>query len=386
MPRSIVFSLLISFLALTGCSSTDTRPATASNTPQPVTSEGSALIGTGGIDHARLKAIDAATANAAEQIGSGQGGNLSISDLKVVDEWQQDGVYHVQLLVVPSDKKLCASRYRKRLVATAFPMASSEQLSGTESQDLYIGIPREIGNRLMETGGFISRNLTHVSLYSRPDLAPEVQPRNDGSHAGILTVAEQQNAQFVLSGVIRDFSIESTEYVRGSGLLSGLKWAMRDLVGRRSIGIDVYMHDGLSGALLFQHRYTDSIVGDISLPSGYNVGSERFDSTPAGHAITQLIQQAAEDIHSLMGCYPFATRITQVQGSRIEIAAGAQDKIRRGDRMKVFASVSNDRGKHAIAADALGILTITDVNATTAIGSLDSPAAVKAGDWIKSEN
>ena len=111
------------------------------------------------------------------------------------------------------------------------------------------------------------------------------------SNSAILDVARRQNAQLVLSGVIRDFKVESTEYVRGSGVLAELKSVMRDYIARRSIGIDVFVHDGFTGALLFQHRYTDSILGDVSLPSGYTVGSERFDSTSAGHKITQIIAQ-----------------------------------------------------------------------------------------------
>jgi hypothetical protein len=351
-----------------------------------VSVQGSAPIAGGGMEEARRAAIDAAVSNAALQLKRNNNSAMLVSDIKVVDEWQDADLYHVQVLAMLSDKQRCGSPYRKKIVATGFPIMNTEQISGTESQDLYSGIPREINNHLMETGDFIGRNLTNTSLYSRPDMAPELHFAEGTGESVILNIAKQQNAQFVLSGVIRDFRVESTEYVRGSGALADLKALVRDFVARRSVGIDVYVYDGFSGALLFQHRYTDSIVGDVSLPNGYTVGSDRFNSTPAGHVIGGIIQQASEDIHKLFGCYPFATRVLQAGNNRIVIAAGAQDKIKMGDKLMIY-SASAGAAAGAGLGDSQGILTITDVSATTAVGSLDSTAvvgAVKPGDWVKS--
>ncbi|MGD0958515.1 MAG: flagella assembly protein FlgT middle domain-containing protein [Methylomonas sp.] len=346
------------------------------------TAEGSALIVTGGPGQARMEAIEIASGAAAEQLrNNNPGGEQFISDVKVVDEWQEGEIYHVQILATLTDKQLCGLRYRKKIVATAFPVVNADQVSGSESQDLFSGIPREINNRLMETNEFIGRNQTNTVLYSRPDLAPEIIPAPGYTGSGILNIARQQNAQFVLSGVIRDFKIESTEYQRGAGLFSEIKSMVRDMVGRRSIGIDVYVHDGFSGALLFQHRYTDTILGDISLPAGYTVGSERFNATPAGHKIDGIIQQASEDIRHMLNCLPFATRVSQINGSQIILAAGAQDKIKPGDQFKIYPAADN------AFPVSQGILTITDVSATSALGALNEDSqilSVRPGDWVKS--
>lgn len=353
---------------------------------QQVSVQGSAPIVGGAIEAARRAAIDAAVSNASLQLKRNNHAAMLVSDIKVVDEWQDAEVYHVQVLAMLSDKQRCGSPYRKKIVATGFPIMNTEQISGSESQDLFSGIPREINNQLMETGDFIGRNLTNTSLYTRPDMAPEIRFAESTGESVIVNIARQQNAQFVLSGVIRDFRVESTEYVRGSGVLAELKSMVRDFVGRRSIGIDVYVHDGFSGALLFQHRYTDSIVGDVSLPNGYTVGSERFDSTPAGHAISQIVHQAGEDIHQLFGCYPFTSRVLQAGNNRIVIAAGAQDKIKVGDKFMVYSASAGGIGGLGLG-DAQGILTITDLSANTAVGGLDGgpvSGAVRPGDWVKS--
>jgi hypothetical protein len=380
--------VLIALLA--ACSSGNSKRQGDENSvaaaSEQVSVQGSAPIAGGGIEEARRAAIDDAVSNASRQLKRNNNSALLVSDIKVVDEWQDAGLYHVQVLAVLSDKQRCGSPYRKKIVATGFPIMNSDQISGTESQDLYSGIPREINNQLMETGDFIGRNLTNTSLYSRPDMAPEIRFAEGTAESVILNIAKQQNAQFVLSGVIRDFRVESTEYVRGSGPLADLKSMVRDFVARRSVGIDVYVYDGFSGALLFQHRYTDSILGDVSLPSGYTVGSDRFNSTSAGHAIRGIIQEASEDIHKLFGCYPFTTRVIQAGNNRIVIAAGAQDKIKIGDKLMVY-SASAGAPAGAGLGESQGILTITDVSATTAAGTLDSRAisgAVRPGDWVKS--
>ncbi len=383
--------LLLVFLGLVAACSSDSGNRRGDEkadkvSEQQVSVRGSAPIGAGGVEDARRAAIDAAVSNASLQLKRNNGSPLLISDIKVVDEWQEANTYHVQALAVLSDKQRCGSPYRKKIVATGFPIMGTDQISGTESQDLYSGIPREITNQLMETGDFIGRNLTTTSLYSRPDTAPEIRFAEGTAESVILNVAKQNNAQFVLSGVIRDFRLESTEYVRGSGALADLKSMVRDFVARRSVGIDVYVHDGFSGALLFQHRYTDSIVGDVSLPSGYTVGSDRFNSTPAGHAISQIIQQAGEDIHQVFGCYPFTTRVVQVGNNRIVIAAGAQDKIKIGDKFMLYSASAGGVAGVGLG-QSQGILSITDVSASSAVGSLDSNAlvgSVRPGDWVKS--
>jgi hypothetical protein len=379
--------LLIPILLLSACNDGKQRLDPSTIAARQISVEGSAFIGEGGKDQARQEAMDAAIAEASEQLKRKNSSAMLVSDIKVVDEWQEGNVYHVQVLAVLSDKQLCASAYRKKIVATAFPIVTTDQIAGTESQDLYGGIPREINNRLMESGDFIGRNLTNTVLYARPDMAPDILPSTSYYGSSILDIARRQDAQFVLSGVIRDFKIESGEYLRGSGLFAEIKAAARDIVGRRSIGIDVYVHDGFTGALLFQHRYNDSILGDVSLPAGYTVGSERFNSTPAGHKIDQIIHQASDDIHRVFGCYPFASRVSRVVGNRIVIVAGAQDKVKAGDRFKVYPAISSVDSNGAAIMDSLGVLTITEVSSNSAQGTLDADGQalrVHPGDWVKS--
>ncbi|MGR8930722.1 MAG: flagella assembly protein FlgT middle domain-containing protein [Gammaproteobacteria bacterium] len=382
------YGLIIYLLVLTACANLNspeqTEPSAVSGLRQ-ATAYGHAEITDAGVERARQAAVDDAIVNISMQLKQNVGEPLHGSDIKIVDEWQDNGVYHVQALAILTEKRLaCQSDHRKKLLATAFPAMNTEQISGADSQDLYNGIPREIGNQLMENGDFIVRNLTNTVLYDDPERAPEIARPNYSADPILLTLAKRYDAQFVLSGVIRDLKTESTEYVRGSGALALLKSTMRDYVARRSVGIDVYVYDGFTGALLFQQRYTDSIVGDVSLPPGYTVGSERFEDSPAGHKISQIIRMAGEDIQDSLACYPFAARITRVENGRIIISAGAQDKVRVGDKLMVY-SAGHPSGSGLGFTDPIGIMVVHDVGPTMAAGQLEGDAhtIIRPGDWIR---
>ncbi len=354
-----------------------------------VTTEGQAVIQKGALIEARVQAIQVAIRKAVSLGGVEQNPSHLVANTKVVDEWQENGRYHVQIVTVISNDAFCQPPYKKRIVATAFPLVTTGQISGNESQDLYSGIPREIMNQLMESGDFIGRNQTRTVLYSRPDLAPEIVSDSDYGDSTILDLARQNNSQFVLSGVIRDFEVESTEYVRGAGILAQIKSAVRDVVARRGITIDIYVHDGLSGSLLFQHRYSDSILGDVWIPSGYAVGSERFKATPAGQKISQIIQSASDDIRRVFGCYPFTARVVKIENNQVVIAAGAQDKLKPGDTLVVYAGsrLMQGLGQPGSQKEPIGLLKLESVNAMFASGSMEIPIKirkVKAGDWVKS--
>ncbi|MCF6203022.1 MAG: hypothetical protein L3J59_05020 [Methylococcaceae bacterium] len=378
---------LCSLFFLQACAtqqSTENSQASVTQINRVVTTEGKAKIIKGAKLTARKQAFKNAISNATIQLNHLVSSKSLLGSTKVVDEWIDDEVYHLQVLSVISDSQKCVSPYRKSIVVTGFPIATSGQVSGNETQDLYSGIPREIMNILVETGNFIGHNNTHTVLYSRPDMAPEMISSTGYQDSTVVQLAQDKGAQFVMSGVIRDLEVESTEYVRGSGFMSQVKSAMRDFVARRGLSIDVYVHDGINGTLLFQHRYTDTIIGDVWIPSGYTVGSERFKSTPAGHKISKIIHLASKDIGQLFACYPFSAEVLKVQENKIFFAAGAQDKLKLGDRLVVYAVNSNSGFQEK---SLIGVVNVQEVQSKYSVGVMEivsDARKVKAGDLVKS--
>jgi len=379
--------IAINLVFIQGCAVTeslDTSESEVAISSRAITVEGQAPIKKGAKLLARKQAFRSAIRNVSIEAGSLYSSEAILGSTKVVDEWIVDNTYHLQVLAVLSEGQVCNSPYRKRIVATGFPGVVSGQISANETQDLYSGIPREMMNILMESGGFIGKNETHTILYSRPDMAPEIIDESGYQDSIVIQMAQEYGAQFVLSGVIRDFEVESTEYIRGAGFFSQAKAMMRDFVARRGVSIDVYVHDGLSGALLFQHRYTDTVVGDVWIPTGYTVGSERFKATPSGHKISKLIQLASKDIGHLFSCYPFSSTVLKVENNKVYIAANAQDKLRPGDNLVVYAV---KRGAAMQANELIGVINIQDVQAGFSVGEMELTSdlrKIKPGDLVKS--
>ncbi|MDO9268438.1 MAG: flagellar assembly protein T N-terminal domain-containing protein [Methylobacter sp.] len=316
-----------------------------------------------------------------------------VSNTKIIKEWTTDNIYHVVATVELSADNSCTAHHRKRIIATAFPLVKQEQVSGYETQDLYSGIPRELNNLLIESGDFIGTNATNINLYPRPDLAPELQDHTAYRPSKVMQIAASNGVQLVLSGVIRDLEVESTEYMSGAGPLAFARSLAREVVARRGIGIDVYVHDGFTGALLFQQRYVDTVIGDVWIPATYTVGSERFNSTSTGAKIAQIIDQASTDIRQTLSCHPFTSRIIEIKGDKVFIDAGAQEKLNIGDQLVVYSTSGNDLnldgGLSFIGKDKqpAGVLTIHNITPRYSIGSLEVSArelGVKVGDWVKS--
>ncbi len=376
---------LASLVFLQGCASKPLQEMGLVSKPesQVITVQGQASIANGAKLLARKLAFKDAMRKASIQANRTSTAAL-LGSTKVVDEWVADNIYHIQVVSVVSEGQYCNSPYRKRLLATGFPIVTSGQVNANETQDLYSGIPREMMNILMETGDFIGRNETHTVLYSRPDTAPEIIDETTYGQSILVDLALEHNAQFVLSGVIRDLEVESTEYFRGSGVFSEMKSLMRDFIARRGVGIDVYVHDGLTGALLFQHRYTDRVIGDVWIPLGYTVGSERFKGTPAGHKISQIIRMASHDVGLAFACYPFSANVIKVENNRVYIAAGAQNKIKQGDSLVVYASNLNEGMQEQYL---IGVINIKNVQASFSVGEMEvmsDTRKIKVGDLVKS--
>ncbi len=317
----------------------------------------------------------------------------AVGNTKIIKEWTTDNIYHVVALVELAADNFCTPHHRKRIIATAFPLVKQEQVTAYETQDLYSGIPRELNNHLIESGDFIGSNATDINLYPRADLAPEIQDRTAYHPSKVMQIAASNGMQLVLSGVIRDLEVESTQYMSGAGPLAFARSLAREVVARRGIGLDVYVHDGFTGALLFQQRYVDDVVGDVWIPATYTVGSERFNSTSTGEKIAKIIEQASADIRQSLSCYPFATRIIEIKDNKVVIDAGAQERLNVGDQLVVYSTGGDDLnlegGLSFIGKDRqpAGVLTILNIMPRYAVGSLEVPAhelGIRVGDWVKS--
>jgi len=319
-----------------------------------------------------------------------------VKQTKVIDEWIEKDIYHVRVIINLTSHASCKPIYRKKIVATAFPFSHPSHTSLSESNDLSPGIPREISNMLAESGEYTTRNKTHTVLFQEAGLAPELQENHPYQASEIINLAKNNQAQFVLSGVIRDLDSADRHYTRGNGFGAWLGSFSSYYNNSRAITIDIYIHDGYTGALLFQHRYKDTVDSTFSsiwVPDNVMVGSIDFKNSATGNVITNIINQSANDIQESIGCFPFYTRILKIEGNKIFIDAGAQERINPGDQLIVYRNagtihaLDSDQEIVGLYKNAVGMMTITEVTPLFSVGELEAPPymlGVEVGDWVKS--
>jgi hypothetical protein len=399
--RLSLVMLVLLCQACTFLGATNTPPSTAARV---VVLDGRAAISNGSTLLARKQAIqdairqaflqvDAKANQDAVKMASESSLAAAVSAAQILDERVAADYYTVRVKVNLASDAVCTAQQRKRMVATAFPLVEASQVASAETHDLYSGIPRELSNALMASKDFVTHDATQITLYEQPAMAPELAADAPYQPSSVLQIAKAHGAQLVLSGVIRDMQIESGDYITGSGPMGMAKSWLHAVWSRRGIGLDVYVHDGFTGALLLQNRYQAAAEGDVWVPANYTVGSERFNATTTGAKIAGMIEQASTDIRRSLSCYPFATRVIKIEGSQLFVDAGAQENLHTGEQLVVYSEASGGRnlegGNRYAEQDKrpVGVLTLNDIRTRYAIGTLDvSPAkaGVKVGDWVKS--
>lgn len=365
---------------------------------QPIITEGQANIINGSVALAKKQALQAAVLKASSQAATpvpiqqdvvSRRSPKNSTHTQILDERVAGNVVKVRAKTTVVPNASCSPMLRKSLVVTAFPLTQSAQIAAAESNDLYRGIPRELNKLLSESPGFIGHDATQIALNAQPQSV--IDSLNQA--VDVMALAKAHGAQLVLSGAIADMQIESGDYMAGSGPMGMAKSVLHDIWSKRSMGLEVLVQDGLTGATLLKQSYQAIAEGDVWLPANMVVGSAGFKATASGAKIMGLIQRASEDIQHALNCYPFAARITQIDGDSITIEAGSDAKLQVGDQLVVYAEGKKNarptRGGGYAAYDRqpVGMMTLNAIRAQYAIGYLDVSSVkvgLKVGDWAKS--
>jgi hypothetical protein len=164
-------------------------------------------------------------------------------------------------------------------------------------------------------------------------------------------------AQFVLSGVIRDTSMHDSEALKTS-IWSVFKRSINRVDTRRSFALEVFVHDGFSGAIVFQEFYRLDANWDLTLNEPAPFGTPAFWNTAYGQAVGSMLDGIGGTLSEALHCQPFMTRIAKVNGKTLHFAAGANSGLRPGDKLNLYRSFS------FYNAELLQYTELTDVKAT----------------------
>ena len=256
-----------------------------------------------------------------------------VSDVEILREDTVNGMYEVTIRADVDEAALCPASvqsYRKAVAVAGFGLAQPQQATLGRLENIEQGLPRWLAAELNSGGGVHALDATRISLYQDPRRAPSAETAQQRLTTSVA-LATQLGAQYVVSGVVRDLALHTPQKSGFASRLMGFATApTRDFV------MDVFVHDGLSGAMLFQRSYRTE--GEWEAPRNEKTGfaTPQFWATSYGTEVADILKRAAGDVDEMLRCQPFMARIVRARGNRLHIEASAAAGLRPGDTLKVY--------------------------------------------------
>ncbi|MFT2098187.1 flagellar assembly protein T N-terminal domain-containing protein [Marinomonas sp. 2405UD66-6] len=261
------------------------------------------------------------------------------------------------------------SYYRKTVGVTGFELQNPQQARLGELSNIARELPKHLADEINKQGYVRAITATNIAIY--PDLINAPSSTNfDGSLTNVTRISEQLGVQYIVSGVIRDIS---EVYLRQPNNKDAKDLLEEDIDKERKFVVDIYIYDGFSGALLFEHRYDEIGNWDISDHARIGFGSAKFWTVHYGRVVQQALKESALDTSEQLRCQPFMANIFRTEGNRIHIAAGSLSGIKQGDTFNVYRryEVFNQRQSTQTQLNNANIsVTIKQVQPNFSIGEL----------------
>ncbi len=348
--------LLLPALLITAANATELR---YQPTPEQrfVEATGRAEIVYGDEHSARVRAMRDAVQNASMQVSAQvrsaqtvESGSITVDHLRVqtaarvtqievLNERRDGGQFEVSIQARVAEDHMCANHvvndFAKSVAVTGFALEDATQTTIGHLGDVDRQLASYLVNAMNGETALRALNANYMMLYPSVSAAPTRQTtRNTLTRA--VDAAQDLGVQFVVSGVVRDLGMEEVrrEVSEDDGLIARLSQSRT--TSQRQLVLDVYVHDGYSGALVFQSRY--STQGEWDFRSNEKVGfaTARFFGSEYGANVRELLHHAVADVQDAVECQPFMANIAQVNGERLYIQMGAESGLRPGDDLSVY--------------------------------------------------
>lgn len=229
-----------------------------------------------------------------------------------------------------------ASRMSKRVAVTGFPLVNTDQARFGQIGDVDQVLPQKLQQRLQETGKVQVLSSSGTQLFPNPDNAPTSQ-NFDNSLTNVIKLARELDAQFVVTGVIRDLGMADPA-AWGTSVLDRVQRSMGMANQKRRFVADLFVYDGYSGSPVYRKRFITTGNWDIDPDETTGFGSLAFDQTDYGKAVKKTMSEMSQAVSQALTCQPFMTRIKRVDGQQVYLSAGATSGLRPGDKLHLYRS------------------------------------------------
>ena len=162
------------------------------------------------------------------------------------------------------------------------------------------------------------------------------------------------------------------------------------LRNNRKIEIEMFVHDGISGARLSRHRFSENVLGVSYFPADTVLfANTDFMRGDYGAALDRILNRQVEMIEKDLGQLPFTARVLKIEGKKVYFNAGATSLVAIGDELMTYKLGSNallDRNNRVLGFQETPVatLSVTQIQPQFSIGELEIEGAnLIAGDLIR---
>lgn len=325
-----------------------------------VEAEGRALVINGDITSARKEAIadarQAASLQAAAYISTTQeirDGVLEVDDMKiqtfgtvsdvqVLDERIENKMLIVRISAEVMENASCPSpdalNHRKRVALTLFPLSDPGQASAGALGEIQSRLPSLLAQNLQQSSAIEALDFTRSNLIHNTATAPTNQLPDGALSNALQSSGEPLNAQFIISGVIRDMSMRTPVGPSEPNILVDL-YNDADYKSKRhlrNLALELFIYDGFSGQLLDRKLFTAQGRWTRPREERTGFGTSVFWQQDYGQQVKNLIDDTSHWLDERLRCEALSTRISRTSGDQIWIDAGSTQGVKRGDTLTIL--------------------------------------------------
>jgi len=293
----------------------------------------------------------------------------TVEDVKVLEEWIEEDIFFVRIRASIPDpnksKDISTAKYRKKIAAIQFDVLHRTQIY--DVPNIENELPRELLRRLDNSGDYI---ITDATQFLVSTLHPGLRFDDPAVYK---MIADKTGAQIILSGQIRDMHVDEGFFQ-----------------DKRQLEIEVYLHDGISGARIARHRFSETVNNASYYDEAQALfSSAGFYNSVYGKVVDRIIDSQVAFVQEDLKAIPFSARILKITGQKIVFDAGTSSLVNIGDTLMTFrldadALTNTNESYFGHIETPVASLSVEQVQPQFAVGKVEiKNAKLVVGDLIR---
>jgi Flagellar assembly protein T, middle domain len=231
-----------------------------------------------------------------------------------------------------------ASRIRKEVVVAGFNVEDPDQTVFGGLGAVGRASSKWLYRNLLETGEVLPLSAPGRQMFaSLQDGATRAMEGNTLEQYSV--VSRQMGAQFVVSGIIRSLNVNRPDSW-DSSYAASIKRSLFSADTDRAFVVDVVLHDGYTGRVVYEQRYEASGRWDIPRTGKVGFGSPVFNESEYGTEVGKLFDEITDDLMSAIDCQALLVRVLQVDGKDLLLDVGTKSGLLPGDKLRLVRAQS----------------------------------------------